>query len=111
MVLPEPEQGRLDLDPTETWARSDHRQEKQTGPEFDPPKGKEKQGPNPDRILFLSIFYNKKIRRYRTLSLLQYWSRLRVQVDPAKLNTLKELINAPNYKENMATLIRYTRRC
>lgn len=28
------------------------------------------------------------------------------QVDPAKLNTLKELINAPNYKENMATLIR-----
>jgi hypothetical protein len=29
------------------------------------------------------------------------------QVDPAKLNTLKELINAPNYKENMATLIRY----
>jgi hypothetical protein len=27
-------------------------------------------------------------------------------VDPAKLNTLKELINAPNYKENMATLIR-----
>ena len=28
------------------------------------------------------------------------------QVDPAKLNTLKDLINAPNYKENMATLIR-----
>ena len=28
------------------------------------------------------------------------------QVDPAKLNTLKDLINAPNYKENMPTLIR-----
>jgi len=28
------------------------------------------------------------------------------QVDPAKLNTLKDLINDPNYKENMATLIR-----
>merc|ERR1712099_66593 len=28
------------------------------------------------------------------------------QVDPAKLNTLKDLINAPNYKENLATLIR-----
>jgi len=31
------------------------------------------------------------------------WTR---QVDPAKLNTLKDLINAPNYKENMAILIR-----
>ena len=28
------------------------------------------------------------------------------QVDPAKLNTLKDLINAPNYKDNLATLIR-----
>ena len=28
------------------------------------------------------------------------------QVDPAKLTTLKDLINAPNYKENMGTLIR-----
>merc|ERR1711994_1229729 len=28
------------------------------------------------------------------------------QVDPAKLNTLKELINAPNYKDNLSTLIR-----
>lgn len=28
------------------------------------------------------------------------------QVDPAKLNTLKDLINAPNYKENLSTLIR-----
>eukprot|EP00092_Neocalanus_flemingeri_P002085 GFUD01002224.1.p1 GENE.GFUD01002224.1~~GFUD01002224.1.p1 ORF type:complete len:538 (+),score=154.55 GFUD01002224.1:88-1701(+) len=31
------------------------------------------------------------------------WTR---QVDPEKLNTLKDLINAPNYKENMPTLIR-----
>jgi len=28
------------------------------------------------------------------------------QVDPAKLNTLKDLMNAPNYKENMPTIIR-----
>ena len=28
------------------------------------------------------------------------------QVDPQKLNTLKDLINAPNYKDNLATLIR-----
>ena len=28
------------------------------------------------------------------------------QVDPAKLNTLKDLMNTPNYKENMTTLIR-----
>lgn len=28
------------------------------------------------------------------------------QVDPAKLNTLKELINAPNYKENLGVLIK-----
>merc|ERR1712001_668088 len=28
------------------------------------------------------------------------------QVDPAKLNTLKDLINAPNYKDNLSTLIR-----
>ena len=28
------------------------------------------------------------------------------QVDPAKLNTLKDLINAPNYKENLGTLIK-----
>ncbi len=29
-----------------------------------------------------------------------------LQVDPAKLNTLKDLINAPNYKENLGTLIK-----
>ena len=28
------------------------------------------------------------------------------QVDPAKLNTLKDLMNAPNHKENMPTIIR-----
>ena len=28
------------------------------------------------------------------------------QVDPSKLNTLKELMAEPNYKENMATLIK-----
>ena len=28
------------------------------------------------------------------------------QVDPAKLNTLKELMSAPNYKENMPSIIR-----
>ena len=28
------------------------------------------------------------------------------QVDPAKLTALKDLINAPNYKENMTTLIK-----
>ena len=28
------------------------------------------------------------------------------QVDPSKLNTLKELMTEPNYKENMATLIK-----
>ena len=28
------------------------------------------------------------------------------QVDPAKLNTLKELMNSPNYKENMPSIIR-----
>ena len=28
------------------------------------------------------------------------------QVDPAKLNTLKELINSPDYKENMGKLIK-----
>jgi hypothetical protein len=28
------------------------------------------------------------------------------QVDPVKLNTLKDLINAPNYKENLGTLIK-----
>jgi len=28
------------------------------------------------------------------------------QVDPVKLNTLKDLINAPNYKDNLSTLIR-----
>ena len=28
------------------------------------------------------------------------------QVDPAKLNTLKDLMNAPNYKENMPNIIR-----
>lgn len=27
------------------------------------------------------------------------------QVDPVKLNTLKELISAPNYKDNLGTLI------
>ena len=35
----------------------------------------------------------------------KYINRYR-QVDPAKLNTLKDLINAPNYKDNLATLIR-----
>ena len=40
------------------------------------------------KIKFFPFFY-----RYR-------------QVDPAKLNTLKDLINAPNYKDNLATLIR-----
>ena len=28
------------------------------------------------------------------------------QVDPAKLNTLKDLINAPNYKDNLGVLIK-----
>merc|ERR1711997_120466 len=28
------------------------------------------------------------------------------QVDPAKLNTLKEIINSPDYKENMGKLIK-----
>ena len=28
------------------------------------------------------------------------------QVDPANLTSLKDLINAPNYKENMTTLIK-----
>ena len=27
-------------------------------------------------------------------------------MDPVKLNTLKDLINAPNYKENLGTLIK-----
>ena len=28
------------------------------------------------------------------------------QVDPAKLNTLKDLMNSPNYKDNMPSIIR-----
>ena len=28
------------------------------------------------------------------------------QVDPTKLSTLKDLINAPNYKDNLGTLIK-----
>ena len=36
------------------------------------------------------------------------WCR---QVDPAKLNTLKELMNSPNYKENIQGIIRTIYEC
>ena len=53
--------------------------------------------------LYTIILFYYKLFFIRLMSYL--FNRYR-QVDPAKLNTLKDLINAPNYKDNLATLIR-----
>ena len=52
--------------------------------------------------------YNIILFYYRLfcICLMSYLFNRYRQVDPAKLNTLKDLINAPNYKDNLATLIR-----
>ena len=52
-------------------------------------------------IFLMQLRFNKKIQ-----TLWGWRNTGRLQVDPAKLNTLKELIAGPDYKDNMQKIIR-----
>ena len=56
--------------------------------------------------MMMVMIFLMQLRSQKIQTLWGWRSTGRLQVDPAKLNTLKELIAGPDYKDNMQKIIR-----